>query len=210
MKLIKFIPLVAILCLFGCNNDSSIDTNKNNDVDNNDNSNNNDSSSSETTSKAELINNWTYSSGTEFNSEENRNKLLQTFNTSYEGLVTNFESENLYSNPNDADGSFEKPYRMTLGSQKATGTLKFNFSKSIKKITTIASGYTKYTYTSSETTNLSVTLGDAINSAITSPNVDSTFIVNFVNGSTTAIFSTRNDGTVSGYRAFIKSIVVEW
>ncbi len=210
MKLIKFIPLVTILCLFGCNNDSSINTNKNDDVNNNDNSNNNGSSSSETTSKAELINNWTYSSGTEFKSEENRNKLLQTFNTSYEGLVTNFESENLYSNPNDADGSSEKPYRMTLGSQKAAGTLKFNFSKSIKKITTIASGYTKYTYASNETTNLSVKLGDAINSATTSPNVDSTFIVSFANGSTVSTFSTVIDESASGYRAFIKSIVVEW
>lgn len=207
MKIKKIIPLIAVLFLFGCNNDSAIDTDNENSETSND---GNDSSESELTYKAELINNWNFTGGTEFVNQGNHDKALEVFNASCDGLVTSFESENMFSNPNDADGSPEKPYRLSLGNSKSAGSLIFNFSKSIKKITTIATGYTKYTYASSETTNLSVELGDNSKSVITSPNVDSTFSVSFDNGATSAKFSTFLDDNVTGYRAFIKSIVVEW
>lgn len=207
MNIKKFIPIIAVLFLFGCNNNTPNDINNENSETSNE---ENGSSESELTYKAELINNWNFKGGTEFASEINHNKALEFFNASQEGLVTSFESENMFSGPNDADGSLEKPCRLSLGSSKASGILIFNFSKSIKKITTIATGYKKYEYASSETTNLSVKLGDNSKSEITYANVDSTFSVNFDSGATSATLSTFIDDSVNGYRVFIKSIVVEW
>lgn len=208
MKAKIFLPLIATLFLLGCNN-NSLDNNNNSEVNNNDTIDKETTPDSQITS-AELINNWNISGGTDFKTQDNIDKALTIFNSSFEGLVISFESENMFSNPNDADESSEKPSYLTLGSGKASGSLMLYFSKTIKKATVIASGYTKYTYPSSETTNLTVDLGDTSKKDIVSPNDDLTFVVDSVNGSSSLLFKTSFDNDVSGYRAFLKSIVVEW
>ena len=75
-------------------------------------------------------------------------------------------------------------------------------------MTVTASGYTKYGFASSETSRLTSTLGMETDSKVVSPNEDSQFVIEST-GSVIANFETSNAGA-TGYRAFIKSIVVEW
>lgn len=197
MKYLRYLlPLSIIALLVSCNNGSNPGEGGNT------------PEPTPSQTSAELLKNWNISKGTHFDTETNIQKALAVFNEDCAGLVTSFESENLNSGPNDADGGEQKPYRLTLGTASASGSITFNFSKSIKKMTITASGYTKYEYASSETSKLTTTLGMENDSRVVSPNEDSQFVIEST-GSVIAKFETSNVGA-TGYRAFIKSIVVEW